>query len=48
VSKWCVFNFLRIFITAEFTNIHKCQRWIIYMLTGLGRKNWRGGFNCLV
>ena len=21
------------------------QRWIIYMLIGLGRKNWRGGFS---
>ena len=24
--------------------LHQNERWIIYMQTGLGRKNWRGGF----
>jgi len=32
---------------VKFTNIHQSERWIIYMLTGLGRKNWRGGFSYL-
>jgi len=37
---------INIFI-FKFTNINQNERWIIYyryMLTGLGRKNWRGGF----
>jgi len=25
-----MFNLLKIFITAEFTNIHQSERWIIY------------------
>ena len=27
-----------------FKLLHKNERWIIYNLTGLGRKNWRGGY----
>jgi len=31
----------------KFTNIHQNEHWIIYMQTGLGGKNWRGGFRGL-
>ena len=36
------------FSILKFTNIHQNQRWIIYMRTLLGRKNWRGGFSYLL
>jgi len=28
-----------------FKLLHKNERWIIYNLTGLEKKNWRGGFS---
>ena len=38
-------NIFLIGLSAKFTNIHQSERRIIYMQTGLERKNWRGGFN---
>ena len=39
-----VINILCIMDIPKFTNIHQNERWIIYMRTGLGKKNKRGGF----